>query len=49
MRDDAEFLRKQARRCRRLAGGIATPDVAETLNRLAEDYETRAEEIEKRK
>jgi len=48
MSDDAAFLREQARRCRRLARGIATPDVAETLERMASDYEARAEEMEKR-
>ncbi len=48
MSEDAAFLREQARRCRRLARGIATPDVVETLNRMAGDYEARAEEMEKR-
>ena len=49
MSDDAAFLREQARRCRRLARGIATPDVAETLKQMAVDYDARADEIEKRK
>jgi hypothetical protein len=48
MSDDAAFLREQARRCRRLARGIATPDVAETLNQMAVDYDARADEMEKR-
>jgi len=48
MSDDAAFLREQARRCRRLARGIATPDVTETLNRMASDYDARADETEKR-
>lgn len=48
MSDDAEFLREQARRCRRLARGIATPDVADTLERMAVDYDLRADEMEKR-
>jgi hypothetical protein len=48
MSDDAEFLREQARRCRRLARGIATPDVAETLEQMAVDYDARAEEMERR-
>ena len=48
MSDDAAFLREQARRCRRLARGIATPDVAETLNGMASDYDARADEMEKR-
>ena len=49
MSDDAAFLREQARRCRRLARGIATPDVVETLSQMARDYDARADEIEKRK
>ncbi|HEX8513270.1 MAG TPA: hypothetical protein VF688_09195 [Allosphingosinicella sp.] len=48
MSDDAAFLREQARRCRRLARGVATPDVVATLNQMAVDYDARAEEIEKR-
>lgn len=48
MSDDAAFLREQACRCRRLAQGVATPDVVETLNQMAVDYDARAEEIEKR-
>lgn len=48
MNDDAAFLREQARRCRRLARGVATPDVVETLNQMAVDYDARAEEKEKR-
>jgi hypothetical protein len=48
MSDDAAYLREQARRCRRLARGVATPDVAETLERMAVDYDARADEMEKR-
>lgn len=48
MSDNAAFLREQARRCRRLARGIVTPDVVETLNSMADDYEARADEMEKR-
>ena len=48
MSDDAAFMREQARRCRRLARGIATPDVVETLNRMADEYDSRAEEMENR-
>ncbi|HYG47050.1 MAG TPA: hypothetical protein VD846_03820 [Allosphingosinicella sp.] len=48
MSDDAAFLREQARRCRRLARGIVTPDVVATLNRMADDYDARADEIERR-
>ncbi|HEX8622682.1 MAG TPA: hypothetical protein VF718_11995 [Allosphingosinicella sp.] len=45
MSEDAAFLREQARRCRRLARGIATPDVVATLNRMAAEYEERAEKM----
>ena len=48
MSEDAAYLREQARRCRRLARGIATPDVAATLNRMAVEYDAKAEEMEKR-
>lgn len=48
MSDDAAFLREQARRCRRLARGVATPDVVATLSQMAVDYDSRAEEMEKR-
>lgn len=46
MDEDAAFLREQARRCRRLARGIATPDIVATLNQMAEEYEARAETVE---
>ena len=45
MSEDAAFLREQARRCRRLARGIATPDVVATLNQMAAEYEARAEQL----
>jgi hypothetical protein len=48
MSEDAAFLREQARRCRRLARGIATPDVVATLNQMAAEYEARAEKMEQR-
>lgn len=48
MSDDVAFLRQQARRCRRLARGIPTPDVVATLNGMADDYDARANEMEKR-
>jgi hypothetical protein len=48
MSDEAAFLREQARRCRRLARGIATPDVAETLTRMAGEYDARADNLEKK-
>ena len=40
-------MREQARRCRRLARAIATPDVVATLNRMAAEYDERAEKLEK--
>jgi len=49
MSEDAAFLREQARRCRRLAQSIATRDVVETLNRMAVEYDVRAEALEKAK
>jgi hypothetical protein len=47
MNEDAAYLREQARRCRRLARGVATPDVTETLERMAVEYDARADEMEK--
>ena len=41
-------MREQARRCRRLARGIATPDVVATLNQMAVEYDSRAEKMEKK-
>lgn len=38
----AEDFRAQARRCRRLANGVGDARAAEVLNRLADEYETRA-------
>lgn len=38
----ADDFGAQARRCRRLAAAVADPGVAETLERMAEDYEARA-------
>ena len=46
MREDSAFLRAQALRCRRLARSVATPDVAETLARMADEYESRAASLE---
>jgi PAS domain S-box-containing protein len=42
----AEDFRAQARRCRRLANGIDDPEVHETLNRMAEEYDTKAAAVE---
>ena len=38
----AEDFRAQARRCRRLANGVDDAQVAETLNRMAEEYDSKA-------
>ena len=47
MSEDAAFLREQARRCRRLVRNVATPDVVATLNRMAAEYDERADKLEK--
>jgi hypothetical protein len=46
-RDDVSYCRRQAARCRRLARDIMYqhPDVAKTLETLAQEFETRAELI----
>lgn len=41
----ADDLLAQARRCRRLANSVADDLAADTLNRMAEEYETRAGEL----
>jgi hypothetical protein len=38
----AEFLRSQARRCRRLAASVGDTQTAETLNLMAEEYDDKA-------
>jgi PAS domain S-box-containing protein len=38
----AEFLRSQARRCRRLAASVGDAQTAETLNLMAEEYDDKA-------
>jgi PAS domain S-box-containing protein len=38
----AEEFRAQARRCRRLANGVDDAQVAATLNRMAEEYDSKA-------
>jgi hypothetical protein len=45
MSEDAAFLREQARRCRRLARDISTPDVVRTLLAMADDYDERADKL----
>ena len=49
MSEDAAFLREQARRCRRLARDISTPDVVRTLLSMADDYDGRAARLEREK
>jgi hypothetical protein len=49
MSEDAAFLREQARRCRRLARDVATPDVVATLKLMAVEYDERADRLEKTK
>ncbi len=46
MSEDPAFLREEARRCRRLARAISTPDVVRTLTLMAEDYDARADKLE---
>jgi hypothetical protein len=43
---DAEELRECAERCRRLAVGVTTPGLAESLLALALDYLERAAKLE---
>ena len=43
---DADFLREQARKCRRLASLVTTRDVVETLQQMAVDYDRRADALE---
>jgi hypothetical protein len=44
--NDADFLREQARKCRRLAALVTTRDVVETLQQMAVDYDRRAAVLE---
>ncbi|HEX2763285.1 MAG TPA: hypothetical protein VHM92_05495 [Allosphingosinicella sp.] len=46
MTETAEYLREQARRCRRLAKSVITADVVKTLTGMAEEYDSRAARIE---
>jgi hypothetical protein len=41
-------LREEALRCRRLARGASTDDVADLLRSLADEYEAQADELEAR-
>jgi hypothetical protein len=47
MSEDPAFLREQARRCRRLAREISTPDVVRTLTLMARDYDARADMLDR--
>ena len=42
MKDDTDFLRAQARKCRWLADRVNSPDVVQTLLQMAREYEERA-------
>ena len=44
---EADYLKKQAERCRCLAARINDADVARTLTSMAEEYEERAGRIER--
>ncbi|WP_132911081.1 hypothetical protein [Sphingomonas sp. BK235] len=46
MHADSDYLRKQAIRCRRLAGEIGAADVQKTLEAMATEYEARAAFLE---
>jgi hypothetical protein len=41
--DESETLRGLAHKCRCMARGASTPNVAETLSEMARDYEDKAE------
>jgi hypothetical protein len=41
-------LRAEARRCRRLAGGVADKAAARALNQMADEQEAEARDLEKR-
>ena len=47
-RRQADALRAQADRCRRLAGGMGNPEIVQTLNRLADGYEKEAAVLDTR-
>lgn len=49
MSEDAALLREQARRCRRLARDISTPHMVRTLTLMADDYDARADQLERKK
>ncbi|MBV9930186.1 MAG: hypothetical protein JO013_04495 [Alphaproteobacteria bacterium] len=46
MAAESDSLRAMADKCRRLARSIDTPDVAERLRLMADDYARRAEEAD---
>ena len=41
MIDETQRLREQIERCRRLAGALTDPDLRESLQQLADEYEAR--------
>ena len=43
--EEIEFLRGEARRCRRLAAGMLGTSIAPTLLQMAEQYDRKADEL----
>jgi hypothetical protein len=43
--EEVEFLREEARRCRRLAAGTAGTAVSRTLTEMGEEYDRKADEL----
>ena len=46
MRNELEFLRDQAAKCRRLAESVSDASASRALRDLARDYDARAQAIE---
>jgi hypothetical protein len=44
--DDADYMRAQAQRCRRLAGSIFDAEAIAVLETMAREFEERAAELE---
>ena len=43
---DAAYFREQARKCRRLSRATGDDQVGETLRKMANEYDTKARELE---
>ncbi len=43
---DSEYLRQQARKCRRLAEAVDRKDIAQTLLEMAREYEEHARKLQ---